>query len=272
MKNLTYILFLPFILLTLTSCSQSENVPEFAAHKHQLSNYSFEATFIPDKVKIVGIGDSLTQGVGDEQKKEGYFGRITEKLAEVEGVESLEAVNVGKRGRRSDQLLEYLETAEGQEAIKDANMIFMTIGGNDVMKIVKENLFNLRVQYFYEELPFYKNRYTSIVQEIRKKNPSAPIIFIGIYNPFTVVTDERSEFQEIVERWNDEMQNVASSDANGCFVSIEELFRSDSKLVYHTDFFHPNSKGYDDITSAIWSQLQLCGLKEITNGEMQIRR
>ena len=36
--------------------------------------------------------------------------------------------------------------------IRNADIITLTIGGNDMMKIVKKNLFNLKVESFEKEL------------------------------------------------------------------------------------------------------------------------
>ena len=57
--------------------------------------------------------------------------------------------NLAKRGRRSDQLIDKLEEPEVQSSVKTADLIFLTIGGNDIMKVVKSNLFNLKTEPFY---------------------------------------------------------------------------------------------------------------------------
>ena len=67
---------------------------------------SFREHFIPKQLNVVGLGDSLTEGVGDELKKGGYFGRLTnEEMANWKGVKDVQADNLAKRGRRSDQLI-----------------------------------------------------------------------------------------------------------------------------------------------------------------------
>ena len=57
-----------------------------------------------------------------------------------------------KEGVRSDQLIQQLEDADIQAIVKEADVILMTIGGNDIMKVVKKNLFNLTEEPFYDEL------------------------------------------------------------------------------------------------------------------------
>ena len=57
-----------------------------------------------------------------------------------EGLKTFDADNLAKRGRRSDQLIEQLEEPEIQASVKKADLIYLTIGGNDIMKVVKEQL------------------------------------------------------------------------------------------------------------------------------------
>ena len=56
--------------------------------------------FIPKKIHVIGLGDSLTQGVGDELKKRGYFGRVTGKMMEWKGVKDVDACQFGKAGSK----------------------------------------------------------------------------------------------------------------------------------------------------------------------------
>ena len=52
-------------------------------------------------------------------------------------------------------LLQQLEEPETQNSIKNADFVVFTIGGNDIMKVVKRDLFNLKKQAFYDELEQY---------------------------------------------------------------------------------------------------------------------
>ncbi|MET0787340.1 MAG: GDSL-type esterase/lipase family protein, partial [Paenisporosarcina sp.] len=134
-------------------------------------NLTLEKTFIQENKVLIGIGDSLTQGVGDERKLGGYLGRFATELSDFRGVEDVEIENLAKRGRRSDQLLTQLESGEISQELMHADMIMMTIGGNDVMSIVKEDLFELKIEAFENELVSFSNRYSGILKEVRLLNP-----------------------------------------------------------------------------------------------------
>ncbi|MEG0259299.1 MAG: GDSL-type esterase/lipase family protein [Lysinibacillus sp.] len=222
----------------------------------------------PRELHYLALGDSLTDGVGDEYLKDGYVGRIADTLDEWPSIELVSIDNRGKRGRRSDQLLKLLEKGHYDEELKSAEMISMTIGGNDVMKVVKADLFNLKRKAFKKEQSAYEKRYIKIVEEIRKKNPTAPLLLIGFYNPFSIVTNEVNEFDSIIHDWNKVIKDIASEDSNACYVTVEDLFESNDELVYHTDFFHPNGKGYEQMANRIVQTIELCGMEQQINKEI----
>lgn len=217
------------------------------------------------QLHYLALGDSLTDGVGDEYSQDGYVGRLADSLLTWPSISEVDVDNRGKRGRRSDQLLKLVKKGHYDEELQQAQLISLTMGGNDVMKVVKQDLFNLKRDAFDKELRTYKQRYSKIVEGIRAKNPTVPILLIGFYNPFSIVTNEANEFDTIITEWNNVIEEVASEDSNACYVSVEDLFDSNEELVYHTDFFHPNSKGYEKMTERILAAMEQCGMEEKIN-------
>lgn len=218
------------------------------------------------EISYLALGDSLTRGIGDEENKYGYTTRLVEQLEKWSAVTEVELDNRGKRGRRSDKLLSLLEQGHYDAELANADLITMTIGGNDVMKVVKEDLFSLKKQMFDEELIEFQDRYAAILKEIRKRNEHVPLIVIGIYNPFSIIVDEVTPFEPIIKEWNEEIKNLALADGNACYVPIEDLFSSNSDMVYHTDFFHPNSRGYERMTERIIETMKTCQIEEMSDG------
>nr|WP_326942904.1 SGNH/GDSL hydrolase family protein [Aneurinibacillus migulanus] len=56
--------------------------------------------------------------------------------------------NFGKRGSRTDGLLERLEQNTISSAIEDTDIVLITIGANDIMRIVRENFNHLTYEQF----------------------------------------------------------------------------------------------------------------------------
>ncbi|WP_342572789.1 GDSL-type esterase/lipase family protein [Solibacillus sp. FSL K6-1781] len=217
-------------------------------------------------VFYLALGDSLTRGVGDETQDYGYTIRLQQELEKWPMVEEVELDNRGKNGRRSDQLLSLLKRGHYDEELEKANLVTITLGGNDVMKIVKKNLFSMKKSMFDKELPKFAKRYEQVIAEIRRVNPEVPIILVGFYNPFSIVVDEITPFDPIISEWNDEIEKLAATDENACFVSVEDLFVSNEDMVYHVDFFHPNSTGYDRMTKRIIESMQQCDIEQMSDG------
>ncbi|ANU28224.1 GDSL-type esterase/lipase family protein [Planococcus versutus] len=258
------ILFIVVVLLCIVSgCSPSSIFGNDKAEPRKKPvNISFTVppNFIPQSVVITALGDSLSQGVGDESNLGGYTGRIASEIRTWQGIKGVTVENTAKRGRRSDQLLAMLQQGKLTGPVGQADYLTLTIGGNDVMKIVKRDLFSLNIEAFDEELVLYENRFNQIITGIREMNPNAPLIVMGIYNPFSLVTDEVEEFDVIIDSYNEKMKNRVEADPQACFVPISDLFIGNKNLVYHSDFFHPNSKGYDLIAERMLKRMDECGL------------
>ncbi|WP_391209216.1 GDSL-type esterase/lipase family protein [Psychrobacillus sp. L4] len=262
-----------FYLLCIILLAGCEKQPTFAVDFTKKESISFEEyvipySFFPRTLQMVGIGDSLTKGVGDELKKEGYIGRVKTEFLQYKGIEDVVLTNTALRGRRSDQLLKLINKGDIDYAIRNADIMMITIGGNDLMKIVKKDLFNLKVESFEKGLISFENNYMKIIDKIRKINSNAKIVLIGLYNPLSIVAEDSSEFDTIINEWNATIENIANDDENACFVPIETLFDTNGNLVYHTDFFHPNSKGYQLMSESIMSSLIDCGFIDDKDWEL----
>ncbi|MER1987546.1 MAG: GDSL-type esterase/lipase family protein [Solibacillus sp.] len=214
----------------------------------------------------LALGDSLTRGIGDEQNLSGYAGRLANAMELWPAVTEVEMDNRGKNGRHSEKVLELLARGHYDEELAQADLITMTIGGNDVMKVVKADLFALKKEMFDTARSPFAARYNQIIQEIRKRNEAAPIILVGFYNPFSIITDEFTPFESIINEWNEEMRLVAEADANACFVPVDDFFMSNEDLVYHTDFFHPNARGYERMTERIIETMVQCDIETMSGG------
>lgn len=253
-------------ILILVACGISEGID------HKESNrLSVTKMLKLNDIQYVALGDSLTQGVGDELDKHGYVGRLEKEMDSWQGVKSVSVTNTAKRGRRSDQLIDQLQSGKLDDALKKADFITLTIGGNDLMKIVRSNITNLTKEAFDKKRPEFQQRYETIMQLIREKNPNAPILLIGMYNPLSIFTKEESDMNTIMVEWNSDIREFANEDAHAAFINIEDLFDSNDHLVYHTDFFHPNAKGYDLMTTRIIKTLHEVDLNKLSQGQFDFK-
>lgn len=210
----------------------------------------------PIDLVVVGLGDSLTEGIGDEEELGGYFGRLVKKISDEDIVGDVKHYNFGKSGHRSEQLLERIQQEEEiREALKKADLVTVTIGGNNIVKVVRQHLLHLEMEPFEKEHAHYENDLQKIVKEIETLNPDVQIFLGGVYNPLDMVSEEEAEFTEIIQSWNDTIQRIAHQ-KNRSFVSLEKLGEGPVESYYSTDYFHPNSIGYETIAERFHKEIQ----------------
>lgn len=222
-------------------------------------------------VQYLALGDSLTRGIGDEKSDLGFTGILARELEKWPAVSEVILDNRGKNGRRSDQLLTLLENGHYDAELESVDLLTMTLGGNDVMKVVKRDIFNLNKKIFITEMPRFIERYQEIIKLIRAKT-DAPLVMIGFYDPFKVITEEidpletSQPFDSIITEWNDAIEELANRTTNACFVSVEDLYTSNLNMVYHTDFFHPNAKGYGKMAERVIERMKECDVEQMSGG------
>ncbi|MFT9848814.1 SGNH/GDSL hydrolase family protein [Aneurinibacillus sp. REN35] len=195
-------------------------------------------------IKIVALGDSLTQGVGDETNEGGYVGIIKNTLKNNKNQSHISVENFGKRGNRTDQLLERIEQKKITSSIQDADIILITIGANDVMKIVRSNFNHLTYEDFVKEQVNYQIRLQHVIERIHKKNHNAHIYLLGIYNPFDKYFGDIKEMDLIIADWNRIGAQVISRYDRATFVPIQTIFQKPKENLLYEDNFHPNEIGY----------------------------
>lgn len=206
-------------------------------------------------VRIVAIGDSLTQGVGDPNMEGGYVGILDRTMNSGNHGLNITFTNFGKRGNRTDQMLERLEDEEIQKEIEQAQIVLVTIGANDIMQVVKENFTNITLDLFKNERVHFEDRLREILTTIEALNSDADIYLLGIYNPFEKYFNEIEELTLIVSEWNRTSLEVVSELENGTFIPINDLFDGATVNLFAEDNFHPNAIGYHRMAERVFIYL-----------------
>ena len=266
MKKIFTSLILSIVLLS--SCSKETSLnEELNMRKESTLNLreDIPSDFIPKSYKIVSIGDSLTFGVGDSTERGGYIPYLQEQLEAEKGIKEAVFSNYGVRGNRTVELLGQLHRKEVREAIKGSDMVIITTGGNDVMKVVKENLSGLMLEDFAKEKEQYEKNFRSIISTIREINEDTIICVIGLYNPFYEYFSDIKEMDMILEEWNDISRKVLQEYEYAYFVNISDIFQESEEDLLYTDYFHPNDIGYQLIAEQVYTVLNEQALEVLGN-------
>ncbi|KWW22381.1 MULTISPECIES: SGNH/GDSL hydrolase family protein [Bacillaceae] len=250
-------------IVWISGCGQSETASSQPAVQQKSivklsEKETIPASFFPDPVKIVSIGDSLTQGVGDSKDNGGYLPYLQNKLEKEPSITSVEMINHGIRGNRTDQLLKRLDKARIKKDIEQADSVVVTIGGNDIMKVFKKNFSNLELNQFKAAKSGYEKRLRQILDKVRSENDHAQIYLVGVYNPFSKWFGDFYELDLIMNDWNESGKEIIEEYDSAYFIEIADIFKnSDEDLLYAEDYFHPNDRGYELIATRIYNDMDI---------------
>lgn len=203
---------------------------------------------------IVAIGDSLTQGVGDETGNGGYVGILEQRLLDQNFQVTFD--NFGKRGNRTDQLLDRLDDEDIVDSIEKADIVLITIGANDVMKIVRDNFMNLTVEPFNAERDPYGHRLSEILSRISAMNENAKIYLLGFYNPFERYFNDIEALDQIIMGWNNESLEAVNKYEQVDFIPMQDIFNQVNEPILADDNFHPNHEGYQMMADRVLEYLE----------------
>lgn len=235
------------------------------------------------ELNLVAIGDSLTEGIGDSTGRGGYVPLVAELLESKDEIETVSTSNYGISGNRSDQILKRIKKDEKlQNDVKKADVIVLTVGGNDLMKVVRSTLLKVKEDSFIKPQKEYKERIEETFKELRSLNSDAPIYVFGIYNPFYLYFSEITEMQDIVDSWNETTQSVVEEEQKAHFIPINDILykggnqpelseeqkdtidssvndKKESKvfndLLFEEDNFHPNDSGYELMAQSLFDEM-----------------
>ncbi|AUW96965.1 SGNH/GDSL hydrolase family protein [Streptococcus pluranimalium] len=225
------------------------------------------------KFHLLAIGDSLTQGVGDTTNQGGFVPLLARRLDETYRYDTVTS-NYGISGNTSRQILNRMKKQKAiQKNLKTANLMTLTVGGNDVMKVIRENLDHLDTDSFTPGAKAYRKNVKEIIKLARKGNPELPIYIVGIYNPFYLNFPEMTQMQDIVDNWNEQTKQLVADYDGVYFVGInDQLYKGVegqegvvsvsgerttvvNDALFTEDHFHPNNIGYGIMADAIMERI-----------------
>ena len=251
------------------------DAPDPAGEASPVPTVSDDAFSIPASgpVTLVALGDSLTQGDGDDSGR-GYPGRLAEMLEEARP--GSEALNLGQSGWSSDALINGDQGIESQldravTALQSAvsqgrgAVALVWIGSNDLWYLyeyggdVNDEGDAQDVQHFESNMDVIISRLretgAAVLVALLDDQSKRPVALQG--EAFTAVTtDELRRMSAQAERYNAILADKAAR-----YGALTVDF-------YHTDIFtdpatlyddgnHPNQAGYDLIARKWWDALSL---------------
>jgi lysophospholipase L1-like esterase len=203
-------------------------------------------------VNYVAFGDSLTVGFG-AAPGQGFVHLFHQAAEHALGIR-IQTTHAGTNGATTSRLLEILESDIAlRTALKHAEILTITAGGNDLIQAAMPFFFENKPDYLKSALQQYDANYRKLLSEIKAIQEEAAeenrreclILLVGLYNPLPQIPDAAYW----VQRFNLFLRRLEGSNVRA--VSVYDAFvDTDDQLLYE-DHIHPNDEGYKRIAEQV---------------------
>ncbi|MDF9867157.1 1-acyl-sn-glycerol-3-phosphate acyltransferase [Bacilli bacterium PM5-3] len=240
-----------------------------------------EYSLVQNKYNILGLGDSITFGEDENGSFEnGYFDKVVQRFDDegilktsfnlsipgstIEDLEMmikennyLEISNKYLKDRVSDdELKKYQEKNSDtfENYIKNADCILMSIGANDILKIVQKKI-KIDKDNIYQEFSSVYLKITTLLELIFSINVNVKIILLGLYFPYPH-SKSLSKFNDMkaldlfYQKLSNKFKNVS------CPSIYQEIEDNKEQYLPNRNNFHLSSEGYDFLSNEVIKSFQ----------------
>jgi lysophospholipase L1-like esterase len=209
---------------------------------------------LPEKgnsISLLIIGDSIARGAGDETGK-GFSFYLPDEL-KTKTPKEIVVNNAGIDGLQTNGLLELAQGEKLKPAIAVADLLLISIGGNDLRRIRRLRAM-AKEDGFQKTFDSYTTGLIAILKTIRKTNTDALIIFIGLYDPS--VQEISPDDIPLLLAWNEGTQKIIEQEERAVFIPTYDLFKLNAEKYVALDALHPNAAGYQAIAYRIGKDIE----------------
>ena len=232
-----------------------------------LASFLFTST-VSAKEVYVALGDSLAAGQTPyAQIDTGYTDFIAMQLMRSGQLQSF-TKQLAFPGYTVGDVLERVQTEEAQHLLKNATLITISAGANNLLPLVSHNPQKGTISFSQLTANFALNKarkdYVELLQLINKLAPNADVYVMGYYFPYVSVHEEQLVgVTEQLDVLNDILANVASAyDAE--FINVS-FGNETSRYLSNVADVHPNMEGYMVMANAF---LQERGLMQLNASQL----
>jgi lysophospholipase L1-like esterase len=206
--------------------------------------------------RIVALGDSLTRGAGDAAGGGGYPERVAASLRKAGLVVSVE--NLGVDGAETGDLLRKVSDPDAQRRIAGAQLILMSISGNDLSHSLPSMTAANAGAESDPTAPALRTASLNlqrILSAVRGANGSSPIRILGLYDPFPAGFDRKMARATLL-KWNVALEEASNGVENALVVPTADVFDGRPDRL-SPDRFHPGAEGYSEIAARVFQTLRV---------------
>ncbi|MFJ6266685.1 GDSL-type esterase/lipase family protein [Lysinibacillus xylanilyticus] len=198
-------------------------------------------------LRYLAIGDSLTVGIGVPFLDPGYveyYRCLSQQILK----KRISYQKHARSGATTEDVLRMLNAPIVTDAVKCANIITITAGGDDLINAAKEFLINKNEEIISRAIKQAGKNISKILEKIHHLDKQDKYILRlqNLYNPFSdiPIADEGIRaFNSLINSFGREM-NVKVAD-------IYSVFKGNEKAFISSGGVHPNSRGYYQMALAL---------------------
>lgn len=199
---------------------------------------------------LVGLGDSLVKGFGMNNENDMFIGIVNNYLMDKFNEKNIILANKAVNGQDSTEFLNSIKNdVEIRNIIKKTNLIILSIGGNDYLKIFNYIYATNNINKFKEVGINLIDNLHDIFNEIFSLNKNVYIILIPLYNPHNTIN--KTELLQIFENTKMDIVDKINNYSNKQIYILDDLndkFQNGDYLMENLDP-HPNKEGHNLIAN-----------------------
>ena len=192
--------------------------------------------------RILVIGDSLARGAGDETGR----GFALDVLQSWRKRGPAVVTNLGVGGSESPEVRELAESPTVRARAAEADLILLSVGGNDLSHAASafgdRSATNL-ADAVSDARGRYVENLRAILRALREANPKAPILVVGLYDPFSGEAGPGRLGSSVILQWNNLAAETALGFPGVTVIPTFDIFQGRSDRLA-ADKYHPNREGY----------------------------
>lgn len=207
----------------------------------------------------VAIGDSLAAGQTPNRSIDsGYTDLIAQELTRNQPL-AFYSKDLAFPGFTTGDVLESIESDEAKELLGQANIITVSAGANDLLRLVQANAAEGALSFEEIQADYALNaareNVETILSELEELAPTADIYVMGYYFAYPHARDSQKQGTAgQLEQLNDILKQEAEQ-AGATFVDVADRFGEDAvELVPNSGDVHPNVDGYQEMANAFFEQ------------------
>ena len=233
-----------------------------------LCSFGLSASAEAEKPFYLVLGDSIAYGSGIANAKEACYGKI------VADSNDYEYANYAVPGHTTTNLINRLSNEEVITALEKADIISISIGGNDFLMsnliglMFDSIVMNDHTQYDEIAESFYGN-FSKIIDIINEHNEDAVILMQTLYNPQSGYL--RQPYQEGADRLNAAIARYNEENPGEIVIVDVGTALGDDPENFAGDDIHPSVKGNEIIAKIILEKLYELKLGKTTEAVVSVQ-